>query len=160
MALTRQHDFYTGRGGQLAVMAQFLRRGYNAAIPQIDNGEDIFVIKDDNGEMTRVQVKAATNLGTQGVYGTFGVSRAQLERPRLPDLWYVFTIFHEGLWRDFLLIRRDILHALHVGEGIGRESKKKVISFYIAYHADDVRCGGVSLQAYRMNWEPWQFIQH
>jgi hypothetical protein len=34
---------YVGRAGQLAVMAEFLLRGYNVAIPEVDEGDDIFV---------------------------------------------------------------------------------------------------------------------
>jgi hypothetical protein len=39
--MSKKQNLYTGRSGQFAVMAEFLRRGYNVAIPEIDIGEDI-----------------------------------------------------------------------------------------------------------------------
>lgn len=152
-----RRDFYIGRSGQLVVLAEFLRRGYNAAIPEVDMGEDVFVIEDATGKLSRVQVKSAIGKGTQNIYAIFNVSLKQLETIRQPDLWYVFTVYHGGLWREFLVIRRDKLHALHATEGAGRLSKRTQthVTFYIAFHKDDVRCGGVSLRKYRANWSQW-----
>lgn len=41
-------------------MSEFLWRGYNVAIPEVDRGDDIFVVHDDDGTLHRVQVKTAT----------------------------------------------------------------------------------------------------
>ena len=49
-------NLYVGRAGQMAVMAEFLVRGYNVAVPEVDVGDDIFVVKDNDGEYSRVQV--------------------------------------------------------------------------------------------------------
>lgn len=35
-----RRSLYIGRSGQLAVMAEFLYRGYNVAIPEVDVGDD------------------------------------------------------------------------------------------------------------------------
>ena len=40
--MSRQ-SLYSGRAGQMAVMAEFLIRGYNVAIPEVDVGDDIFL---------------------------------------------------------------------------------------------------------------------
>jgi hypothetical protein len=40
--VSRQH-LYTGKSGQLAVMAELVSRGYNVAVPEVDAGDDIFV---------------------------------------------------------------------------------------------------------------------
>lgn len=66
-----KQNSYTGRGGQFAVMAEFVVRGYNVAIPEIDVGDDIFVVKDSNGDLSRVQVKTASgkSLSRTGCYG-------------------------------------------------------------------------------------------
>lgn len=37
-------NLYLGHAGQMAVMAEFLVRGYNVAIPEVDVGDDIFVV--------------------------------------------------------------------------------------------------------------------
>jgi hypothetical protein len=57
--MPKKLNLYVGRAGQMAVMAEFLARGYNVAVPEVDIGDDIFVVKDDSGDYSRVQVKAA-----------------------------------------------------------------------------------------------------
>jgi len=155
-----RRDFYFGRAGQMVVMAEFLRRGYNAAIPEIDMGDDIFVIEDSTGKLSRIQVKSATDIGKRCVRARFGVSRKQLETVRQPELWYVFTVYGRGLWREFLIIRRDRLQELQDMEGIGSPSqrRKPQINFYLSFHEKDVRSKGVSLQQYRHNWSAWPEI--
>jgi hypothetical protein len=37
---------YVGKAGQLAVMAEFLLRGYNVAMPEADVGDVFFVVED------------------------------------------------------------------------------------------------------------------
>lgn len=41
---------YTGKSGQLAVMAEFLIRGYNVAMPEVDEGDDVFVVHHDGDQ--------------------------------------------------------------------------------------------------------------
>src|SRR5262249_59838304 len=98
--MSSRQNLYTGRSGQLAVMAEFLRRGYNVADPEIDVGEDIFVIRDADGDLSRIQVKAAIGKGKKKRYGAFNVPLAQLHRRHRPELHYVFTLYHNGLWRE------------------------------------------------------------
>ena len=50
---------YVGKAGQLAVMAELALRGYNVAIPEMDIGDDVFVLNDATGALSRVQVKTA-----------------------------------------------------------------------------------------------------
>jgi hypothetical protein len=153
--------FYVGRAGQMVVMAEFLRRGYNAAVPEIDRGDDIFVIEDATGKLSRIQVKSAAGKGTNHIWANFSILRKQLETVRQPELWYVFTVYYRGLWREFLVIRRDRLQELRDLEGVGKPMQRRDahLNFYIAFHEHDVLCGGVSLQQYRHNWDAWPEIQ-
>lgn len=48
--MPKRINLYTGRAGQMAVMAEFLIRGYNVAVPEVDVGDDILVVKDRSGE--------------------------------------------------------------------------------------------------------------
>lgn len=143
-------------------MAEFLRRGYNTAIPEIDTGDDIFVIADATGKLSRIQVKSALGKGTKSIRGVFGVSRKQLEVVRQPELWYVFAVYHNGFWREFVVIRRDRLQELHEMKGVGHidphRSRTEYVRFYIAFHEHDVLCNGVSLRQYRHNWSAWPEI--
>jgi hypothetical protein len=73
-------------------MAEFLLRGYNVAMPEVDIGDDIFVVHDREGELWRVQVKTAIckqarrERGTQAAgvpappawRGKFAISRTQV----------------------------------------------------------------------------------
>ncbi len=69
--MTKAFNHYIGKAGHLAVMAEFLMRGWNVAIPEVDTGDDIFVVQDENGTLRRVQVKtsmATDRIGTRWVY--------------------------------------------------------------------------------------------
>src|SRR4051794_33366596 len=96
--LTR--DLYTGRSGQLAVVAELLNRQRNVAIPEVDVGEDLFAFRDRvNEPVTRIQVKTAnaTRRKTAGRYSArFSVPFAQLDAPDEPALHYVFAVRFEG----------------------------------------------------------------
>src|SRR3954451_812684 len=120
MAKTSKHNLYTGRSGQLAVMSVFLNRGYNVAIPEVDVGDDIFVVRDTDGDLSRIQVKAASGKGSLRHYGDYQVPLAQLQRQHQPELFYVFTLHYDDMWREFLVIRRDVLERLRARRGLGR----------------------------------------
>ena len=123
---------YVGKAGQLVVMSEFLLRGYNVAMPEVDTGDDIFVVQDLLGDLWRIQVKTAygrTRASARA--GTFSVGMEQLRLPRRPDLIYVFALWlAQGQW-DFVVIARQELHdAIQSGE-IGRRVKDRAF--------DDVR---------------------
>lgn len=62
--MSGRREFYIGRSGQLVVLAEFLRRGYNAAIPEVDMGESHFM------KTTCVAAASACkNTGTTGRLG-------------------------------------------------------------------------------------------
>ena len=48
---------YLGMAAHYAAMSEFLIRGYNVAIPAVDVGDDVLVIDDGQGTVSRVQVK-------------------------------------------------------------------------------------------------------
>jgi hypothetical protein len=84
---------YVGRAGQLAAMAEFLLRGYNVAIPEVDEGDDIFVVTNRVDRLWRVQVKTA--IGVRRAYGSSGqflIPLAQLRDVRRTDLFYVLCL--------------------------------------------------------------------
>src|SRR5262245_63346295 len=90
---------YVGKAGQLAVMAEFLLRGYNVAMPEVDVGDDIFVVQDRTGRLWRIQVKTAIGKPREyGYSGQYAVQRKQLRQPKKPDLYYVFARRKGGQW--------------------------------------------------------------
>lgn len=104
-----RRNLFTGRSGQLALMAEFLIRELNVAIPEVDVGDDIVVVRDDHDLITRVQVKTA-NAVPQKAAGcfsaTFNVPLEQLESgPQA--LVYAFVVRRLNRWEEFLIIRRS-----------------------------------------------------
>lgn len=158
--MTKLHNLYIGRSGQLAVMAEFLARGYNVAIPEVDRGDDIFVVKDSNGQLSRIQVKTAT-AGTRSRLDRvrFFVTRKQLEKPVDPDLTFVLAVRKNGRWDDFIVISRAALSEQHLNFGAGSSTRSGVI-FALAIGPGKVTCSGQDWTNFRNNWSPWPVIVH
>jgi hypothetical protein len=157
--MSKKH-LYTGKSGQLAVMAEFVSRGYNVAVPEVDIGDDIFVVRDRDGELSRVQVKTANGKETQGGFSAmFKLSRRQLETPHTPDMNYVFVIRYRDSWRDFMVISREALYDLHAVHAIGTELEGNVLLSFV-FSEEDVLCKEQSLKAYRNRWSKWPVIDH
>jgi hypothetical protein len=157
--MSSRQNLYTGRSGQFAVMSQFLVRGYNVAMPEVDMGEDIFVVRDWDANLWRIQVKAAVGKGQQKVGGTFKVPLSQLNKKQDPELYYVFALYHNGLWREFVVFRRVTLRRLGNAQGLGHVAGKDRL-LYLSFTDDDVQCSGVSLRQYRGDWSTWPVIRH
>ncbi len=72
---------YLGRAGHLAIMSELLMRGWNVAIPEVDIGDDIFVVHDEKGILQKVQVKTSTaTKRVKGFSGQFQVNINQLRK--------------------------------------------------------------------------------
>src|SRR3954468_22390844 len=102
---------YTGRSGQMAVMAELLARGCNVAVPEVDVGSDLFAFQDEEGLVTHIQVKTAGKPRSVKDDGGFSaqidVPLGQLSRWDDPRLFYVFAMRVEGRWADFIVISRE-----------------------------------------------------
>ena len=51
--MSKKFNQYLGKAGHLTVMSEFLMLGWNVAIPEVDIGDDIFVVQDENGTLRR-----------------------------------------------------------------------------------------------------------
>ena len=102
-------------------MAEFLYRRINVAMPEVDVGDDVFVVKGTDAAVTRVQVKAATaKEQNDSFFALINVPFDQLSVPQdTPSLVYAFPIRHQNRWSDFIVIRRSTLFAIHT-DGAGR----------------------------------------
>ena len=49
-------------------MAELALLGYNVSLPEVDKGDDVFVVNDDTGQLWRLQVKGATPQKSGGKY--------------------------------------------------------------------------------------------
>ncbi len=77
------------------MISEFLLRGWNVAIPEIDIGDDIFVVEDESGTLRRVQVKTSTSTTRKnGFSGRFKIPLKQLRNLNRIRLHYVFIVRH------------------------------------------------------------------
>lgn len=151
-----RRNLFTGRSGQLALMAEFLIRELNVAIPEVDVGDDIVVVRDDDDIITRVQVKTANaNRSRNGHFSAqFNVPLRQLELgPR--GLVYAFVVRHRQRWEEFVILRRSILYELKTRYGLGSEDGKGSLVLALSFSPRDILSKGLSLQAFRSRFEPW-----
>lgn len=159
--MSKLNNLYSGRAGQMAAMSEFLIRGYNVAIPEVDVGDDIFVVKDSSGDYSRIQVKTAIATKISKGYSTrYSLKLSQLRLPSSPETWYVFVNRLELNWQSFVVIPREDLAYLQREHMIGSVNKNNVLSLYLSYTNDSVTCSNQNLSEYLNNWDQWPFINH
>src|SRR5215203_4852152 len=130
--MSRQ-NLYVGSAGQMAVMAELLLRGWNVALPEIDLGEDLLVINDETGDLSRVQVKTATARPQRDGYSAqFNISLRQIHSPRIPDLVYIFAVRSEAGWEPFVIIGRSTLRRVQEVHGAGSVSGDNVVFRFVS----------------------------
>jgi hypothetical protein len=149
---------HVGKAGQLAAMAEFLLRGYNVAMPEVDRGDDIFVVEDQGGQLWRIQVKTAIGKrrGT-GWRAKYSIPFNQLATDRTPDLFFVIAVRQESNW-EFLLIRRDALLEEVIRHQAGSRIGENVL-LTVTFQPAAVLCSRRDWQGYRNNWSEWPLIE-
>lgn len=158
--MSERKNLYLGRAGQMAVMAEFLVRGWNAAIPEVDVGDDIFVVRDSDGNLSRIQVKtASSSVRKYGYSAQFNVSLSQLKSPITPELAYVFTVRHNNKWDSFVVIDRSDLFEEHQIHNIGSTTRNNLILTF-QYSKNRVTCSNKDITHYFNNWNKWPPIYH
>lgn len=144
--MKKNYHLYLGKAGHLSVMAEFLTRGWNVAIPEVDIGDDIFVVQDSIGTLRRVQVKTSTSTKRRnGFSGQFIISVTQLRNFRVKfPIHYVFIIRHRDGWSTPVIIRQDYLLDLFRNGKMGSEHNDG-LTLYFSYTGDKVECSGFDL---------------
>jgi hypothetical protein len=144
----------------MAAMAEFLWRGWNVALPEVDVGEDVLVIRDEGGQLWRVQVKTATaQVQRDGYSAQFSVSLRQLRAPRVPDLVYVFVIRRAGSWEPFVIIDRETLWNEYRDYSVGNVSQGNLILRF-SHQDSSLQCSSRDFMAYQNDWSRWPVIRH
>jgi hypothetical protein len=143
------HHLYTGRAGHLASMSECLSRGWNVAIPEVDIGEDIFVVEDETSLLVKVQVKTATGKKyKKGFTAQFIIPKKQIDDTSIKgnDLRFVFVSRFNKMWHPFIILTRKELQDLYIYEHIGSLTNKE-LKLTVYYSLDDaqkiinVECG-------------------
>jgi hypothetical protein len=150
---------YFGKAGHLLVMSELLLRGWNVAMPEVDLGDDIFVVHDAAGDLIKVQVKSARiKMLAQKQTAQYQIATKQLNESIRPKLVYIFLARAENKWLDFVVISRERLAACYEEMNTKKKtapvdiSKKDTLLF--DYRADgSVFCRGVNLSDFKNNFD-------
>ena len=158
--MSKKYNLYLGKAGQLATMSFFLMRGWNVATPEVDVGDDLFVVEDKKGLFYRVQVKTAQSVERKNGYSVqFNVGLTQLKADIDPDIYYVFVICRHQEWSDKMIMLRSDLFDLYNGHKFGSVSGDSLI-LYITFQDGKIFCSGKDLTFYRNNFEGFPAIVH
>lgn len=134
--------------------------GWNVAIPEVDIGDDIFVVQDENGTLRRVQVKTSTSTSRQsGFSGQFSVSVKNLRNITTIYVHYVFIVRHNDEWTKPLIIRQDYLLDHFENNNVGSEANGN-ITFYFAYSDGKVECSGQDFTKYVRDFSDFPQLSH
>ena len=141
-------------------MSEFLTRGWNVAIPEVDIGDDIFVVQDDNGTLRRVQVKTSTSTPREKSFsGQFNVPLRQLNNIANIPVHYVFVVRHNKQWTKPVIIRQDYLLDHWQANKIGSEHNGN-LNLYFSYSKDDkVESSGLDLSKYISDFTDFPIIE-
>jgi hypothetical protein len=158
--VTKKFNQYLGKAGHLNVMSEFLMLGWNVAIPEVDIGDDIFVVQDDNGTLRRVQVKTSTSTTRKGSFsGQFSVSVKNLRNLSNILVHYIFLVRHNDEWSKPVIIRQDYLLDLFENYNVGSETKGN-ITFYFSYTKEMVECAGQNFTKFINDFTDFPKIEH
>lgn len=145
----------------MAVMSEFLDRGYNVAVPEVDIGDDLFVVRDSNGEYWRIQVKTSKTTRTaKGTSALYNLRLAQLAEPTVPETWYVFVQRSDAGWGDFMLIRQPKLYDYHEALQMGSRNREGYVIRNVNREGDRTTCSGVDLTHHVNDWSAWPPVPH
>jgi hypothetical protein len=157
--MKRNYNLYLGKAGHLAVMSEFLTRGWNVAIPEVDVGNEIFVVQDDIGKLKRVQVKTSTSTVRKTAFsGQFNISLTQLRDRRTDPVHYVFIVRNNDQWTKPVIIRQDYLLNHFENDKIGSEYNDN-LNLYFAYSANKVECSGLDFSKYLSDFTDFPLIE-
>jgi hypothetical protein len=146
---------YIGKAGHLAIMGELCLRGYNVGMPEIDKGDDVFVVKDESGAMWRLQVK--TSLGRKQRTSKafqFRIRESSIQNAQTPELHFVLVMRKSNRWR-FLILDRPVLRNYVRNSNMGTLAND-YRQLSVTLH-DDGRavCSGVDLQNHLEDWNTW-----
>jgi hypothetical protein len=141
-------------------MSEFLMLGWNVAIPEVDIGDDIFVVQDDNGTLRRVQVKTSTSTARKDSFsGQFSVSVKNLRNISNIPVHYIFLVRHNDEWSKPVIIRQDYLLDHFQNNKVGSESKGN-ITFYFSFAKGRAECSGQDFTKYIKDFSDFPKIEH
>jgi hypothetical protein len=156
---------HVGKAGQFAVMAELAFRGYNVAIPEIDIGDDLFVLNDKTALLTRIQVKTSTarkQPRDDSYRAQFSIKLAHVNNAEPLGIHYVLAARCGRRWR-FLVLDRAVLADL-IANGWGSTGVRGMLTLSAVFISNEevktsTREGAKDLSRYLNNWRAWPKIE-
>lgn len=159
--MSKKFNLYLGQAGQTYVMSEFLCRGWNAAIPLVDVGDDIFVVDNENGIFYTVQVKTAHGKANRNGFSVqYNLSLPQLKFESNFELFYAFVVRFQDEWQQILIIPRQQLFPEVNQQNVGNIRKDKVILYFRFKNDGTVLCSNRDFSQYLNNWSDFPTILH
>ena len=159
--MSKKNNLYLGKAGELTAMSYFLMRGWNVATPQVDVGDDIFVIEDNKGIFHRVQVKTAKAVERANGYSAqFHLPLSQLEKRIQPEIHYIFIVYRNDEWADKIIIPRRMLFNLYKKHAIGSVYEETNLNLYFTFRDGKIFCSNVDMTEFRNNFDNFPTIHH
>jgi hypothetical protein len=158
---------YVGRAGQLAVMGELALRGYNVAMPEIDEGDDVLVYRASTAQIWRLQVKTARpkhQVGSRRY--DFRIRGKQITTPANPPVHFVFAMRTDAGW-SFVVISQAVLNnylqqdpmfaTRFPDKAKGGEASIRLV---LVTHTQGPRqnqtwCSRINMTSLVNNWEAW-----
>lgn len=158
--MTKKFNSYLGKAGHLAVMSEFLMRGWNVAIPEVDIGDDIFVVQDDNGTLRKVQVKTSmAKPMNKGFSAQFNISLKNLNNISNIPVHYLFIVRNGENWTKSVIVRQDYLLDHFQNNKIGSKHNGNLV-LYFSYSSENVTCSGQDFTNYICDYTDFPVITH
>ena len=158
--MSKKYNLYLGKAGQFAIMSEFLSRGWNTSIPDVDVGDDILVVEDKKGEFKRVQVKTATaNVKESGYSVKFNIPLKQLSRSISPEIHYVFMTRHEDMWVNVMIVQRKELYDFFKLGEIGSANGDN-LTLYLTFRNHRMMCKKVDFAPFLNDFSSFPKIPH
>lgn len=133
---------------------------WNVAIPEVDIGDDIFVVQDDNGTLRRVQVKTSASTSRKSSFSAqFNVLVKNLRNITNILEHYIFVVRHNDEWSKPVVIRQNYLLDYFESNNGGSEVNGN-ITFYFSYTNGKVECSGQDFTKYVSNFTDFPKIPH
>ena len=158
--MTKKFNLYLGKAGQFSIMSEFLARGWNTCMPDVDVGDDVLVLEDKKGEFKRVQVKTSTASEQKDGYSVkFYIPLKQLRQSISPEIHYVFMIRHQSRWVNTMIIERTELYGLFKSSQIGTASNDS-LTLYLTFKDGKMMCKKVDFTPFIEDFSAFPDIQH
>ncbi len=157
--MSKKFNLYVGKAGQLYAMSEFLMRGWNVAMPEVDTGDDIFVVEDKNETFYRVQVKTAQiTVRKSSISVQFSLSLSQIIEYE-SSAYFVFVVRDTNYWRQILLIPQPKLVDFHRFNALGSVHGKNLV-LYFSIQNDKITCSNQDFTPFLNNFSDFPIVEH